>query len=110
VKSKIRNVDDPDRDPLLRLTLSVPVTVKEKSPSDPDDAVPTVRVSVAPPIVGAFVDEANEAVASDGRPDTPKVTAGMDPVEPETSVSVVVYVIVVPRRTVWLPVTVRVKS
>ena len=50
----------------------------------------TVRMAVAPPAVGTFVDGEKENVASVGRPDTPKVCARIVPVEPETRVNVTV--------------------
>lgn len=56
---------------------------------DPD-IVFTVSVDVAPPVVGVLVAGVKENVASDGSPDTPKVSEGMIPVDPEISVSVIV--------------------
>jgi len=70
---------------------SVPEIASEKSPSDPaePDNVFTVKVAVAPPVVGILVAGEKENVLSVGRPDTDKVSAGMVPVDPETSVRVI---------------------
>ncbi len=50
----------------------------------------TVSVTVAPPVVGIFVEEEKEDEASEGRPDMLIVSAGMVPVDPETNVRVTV--------------------
>ncbi len=86
--------------------------MKEKSPSEPagPEAVLTVSVTVAPPVVGIFVEEEKEDVASEGRPDTLIVSAGMVPVDPETKLRVTVYMPVVPRKTAWLGATPMEKS
>ena len=86
--------------------------MKEKSPSEPaaPKAVLIVSVTVAPPVVGVFVEEEKEYEASAGRPDTLIVSAGMIPVDPETNVRVTVYVPVVPLTIVWLGVTLTEKS
>ena len=60
----------------------------------------TVSVEFAPPEVGTFEGGVKEKVASDGSPSTVKTSAGILPVEPETSVRVTVYVALVPRSEV----------
>ena len=79
------------REPPLGL-VSVPEMVSAKSPIDPVEPgiVLTVRVAVAPPVVGVFVAGEKTNVLSVGRPDTEKVSAGMVPVEPGANVSVIV--------------------
>ena len=66
----------------------------------------TVSIAVAPPAVGIFVEGEKENVASEGTPDTPKVCAGIVPVEPETRVIVTVYAALFPLSTVRFGVTV----
>ncbi len=82
--------------------------MKEKSPREPEepDLVFTVRVALAPPDVGVFDVGENEKVASEGKPRTLNVSAGIVPVDPETSVKVTVYVALVPRSAVKLGVIV----
>jgi len=65
---------------------------------------------LAPPDVGTLVAGENENVASEGKPSTVSTSAGIVPVEPGTSFSVIVYVTAVPRRTVDPAVTVMMKS
>jgi hypothetical protein len=79
------------REPPLALE-SVPAIVRAKSPSDPTepDMVLTVRVAVAPPEVGVFIGGEKVNVLSVGRPDTERVSAGTIPVDPRTSVRVIV--------------------
>ncbi len=48
----------------------------------------TVRVAVAPLVVGILVAGERENVLSAGNPETDRVSAGMVPVDPETRVSV----------------------
>ena len=82
--------------------------MKEKSPSEAEepDLVFTVSVALAPPDAGVFDVGEKENVASEGRPNTLKVSAGIVPVDPETSVKVTVYVALVPRSAVKLGVSV----
>ena len=65
-----------------------------------------MRVAVAPLVVGIFEVGEKENVLSEGSPVTDKVWAGIVPVDPETRVSVIVYVTLVPLRAVRLGVIV----
>ena len=82
--------------------------MKGKSPSDPDGGprVLTVSVTLAPTSRGILLACDKENVASDGRPVTLRVSAGVVPVEPETRVSVTVYVVLFDLSRVWLGVMV----
>ncbi len=66
----------------------------------------TTRVALVPPDTGIFDVGEKEEVASEGRPKTLSVSAGMVPVDPETRVKVTVYAALVPRSTVKLDVIV----
>jgi hypothetical protein len=82
--------------------------VKGKSPREAEepDLVFTVSVALAPPDAGVFDAGEKELVASEGRPKTLSVSAGMVPVDPATRVKVTVYVALVPRSAVKLDVIV----
>jgi len=70
----------------------VPIIVSAKLPREPEEpeAVFTVRVEFAPPEVGTRVEGEKEKVASDGSPRTVSVSAGITPVDPDTSFRVTV--------------------
>ncbi len=76
--------------------------MEEKAPREAaePDLVFTVSVALAPPDAGVFDVGEKENVASEGRPKTLSVSAGIVPVDPATRVKVTVYVALVPRRTV----------